>query len=367
MKKIFSYIIVLLVFVFVGVGNVKAASFGKVTGGNTNGSTFKVPISGANGLVLTYDTSKISCGGTNTAIHDNPSGRLISNDNVEVSCTINVKEYYKLNLILVDASENKDSVGITYEINPSLKPTTTPTTPTTAAPTTTTTTAKKSNNANLKSLDLKADDNSVVNLTPTFKSDVYEYSATVSGKIKKVNVTPVVEDTKANVIISDNAYNELSAGENNKIIITVTAEDLSKKAYTINIKREVLAADATLKSLFIKECENFEFDENKFSYNVKLEKKVSSLTLDYLTSSDKATVSVSGNEELEDGSKVKILVTAEDGTKKEYVLNIVKQQVITTTKAQVSNVLDERNPFVIMILCLVAFGLVGIIVYVAKK
>ena len=45
--------------------------------------------------------------------------------------------------------------------------------------------------------------------------------------------------------------------EDNKITITVTAEDGSKKAYNINIKREALTSDATLKNLEIEEIEKF--------------------------------------------------------------------------------------------------------------
>lgn len=398
MKKCLNILVILFITCFIGVINVNAANFGKITGGNTNGTTFKVPITGANGLVFSYDTAKLSCFGENTAIYDQNGikGRLISNDNVEISCTINSNEYSNLNLILKDVNQYKDSVGITYEINTSLKPTTTTTT---VAPTTkpTTTTQKKSNNANLKTLEIKViektrDENKtttttksskttskqtttqkasttevieLVKYTPEFKADIYEYSATVSGDVKKISINATMEDSKANMIISDNLSQELKSGENNKFIITVTAEDGTKKAYTINIKREALKSDATLKELTIEEDPKFSFSPDKFTYKVNVKKSVKKLTIAYELNDSTSKVDVIGNEDLEDGSRVKLLVTAEDGTKKEYILNIIKE-VVTTTSLKES-IPAEKNPLIIMGLSVVAFGLIGAIIYVAKK
>ena len=96
-----------------------------------------------------------------------------------------------------------------------------------------------------------------------------------------------------------------------------------------------------------------------------IEENVKTLTLDYETSSLNSKVSVNGNKDLKDGSKVKILVTAEDGTKKEYILNIFKENPKDKTIPYKAN--EERNPLIIMSLSLIAFGLIGGIVYVIKK
>ena len=194
---------------------------------------------------------------------------------------------------------------------------------------------------------------------------MYEYSATVASNVKKIIINATMEDDKANMIISDNASKELKAGENNKITITVTAEDGSKKAYVINVKREALKSDATLKGLMIEEAPEFKFESNKFSYRVKVPKDVDKLTISYELTDSNAKVEVIGNKDIEDGSKVKILVTAEDGTKKEYILNVM-QEVITTTSA-IEKVEPEKNPLIIMGLSVIAFALIGAIIYVAKK
>lgn len=278
----------------------------------------------------------------------------------------------------------------------SKKPTTKPTSSSSTTTTTTTTTKKKSNNANLKSLEIKVAEKistedkkeevtttknssitttkkeesttqiiELVNYSPNFKADVYKYEATVASNVKKVTINATMEDDKANMVISDNASKELKSGENNEIIITITAEDGTKKAYVINIKREALKSDATLKGLAIEEAPEFKFESNKFSYKVNVDKDVDKLTISYELSESNSKAEIMGNEELEDGSKVKILVTAEDGTKKEYILNIVKD--VVTTTSTIEKVEPEKNPLIIMGLSVIAFALIGAIIYVAKK
>lgn len=236
---------------------------------------------------------------------------------------------------------------------------------TTQAPQTTKTQeAPKSNNANIKSLTIKGNDDSDVVLSPVFNSGVYDYEATVASNVKTVSITPILEDAKANAVISNNANEELKSGEDNKITITVTAEDGSKKAYNINIKREALTSDATLKSLEIEEAEKFEFDKDKFTYNVKIDKNIKSLTIIYELADENSTINIEGNSELKNGSIVKLIVTAQDGTKKVYTLNIINE---TNKKKNVTSVTAEKNPLIILGLSMVAFALVGGIIYVIKK
>lgn len=273
--------------------------------------------------------------------------------------TKEIKANYVVTFKIIDRNNSGDIK--TVSVNVKTKQTTT--LPTTTP--TTTTQAVKSSNANLKTLEIKTSDDNNVVLSPIFASNVYEYSATVDSSIKTIMISAIMEDSKSNMVISNNATEELKPGENNKITITVTAEDGSKKSYVVNVKREALTADATLKSLIIRECEDFEFVEGTYSYDLKLNNSVTKLTIDYVVSSSDSIVSISGNENLKNGSKVKILVTAEDGTKKEYVLNIIKES--KTTKKNTVNVPAEKNPLIIMVLSMVAFGLIGGIIYANKK
>ena len=364
MKKSFYFLCLIITIMFVGMINVKAIDLTFSSSAINVGKTVNLAISGViNGNTYTldfegnyFDVNSSTCGNRTSITAD---CQLV----LMVKSTLSLTEPKDVTFTISEVAQNDETKTKTIKINAN-KTTTSPTTTTKAQ--TTTTQAPKSSNANLKTLEIKGNDDSDVILTPNFSSDVYEYSATVDASIKTININATMEDSKSNMVISNNATDELKAGENNKITITVTAEDgTTKKAYVINIKREALTADATLKSLLIKECSDFVFKSDKFSYTIKVKETVSKLTIDYVTSSEDALVTISGNEDLKDGSKVKILVTAEDGTKKEYILNIKKES--KTVKENTSNINIEKNPLIIMALSMVAFGLIGGIVYVIKK
>lgn len=357
MKRFLSGLIVAVTLMFACTISVKAATLSVDKSNVRVGDTFTLTISNTNDrseYELDYNESLIEKR-SHTGNYSNVSS--VTGDG---TVTFYAKNSGTVTFNFADKSEQDSTSPITVTINATT--TTQPPTTTTAPPTTT---QAKSTNANLASLHVTDSDGNEVELSPSFSSNTYEYSATVDATIRTINIDATMEDSRANMVISNNATEELVAGENNRITITVTAEDgTSKKAYVINIRRDALTADATLKSLSIKECDDFKFEEDKFSYNVRVANSVTKLTLDYEASSSDATVSITGNEDLEDGSKVKILVTAEDGTKREYILNIVKEN--STTK-KTSSVVAEKNPLIIMALSIVAFGLIGGIVYVIKK
>lgn len=363
MKKMTYFLCIILFVMFAGILNVRAVELNFSSASVNVGKIVTLNISGVikgNTYSLDFDenyfTVNTTTCGNRTQITQDCELKLMAKSSLTLDASKDIS--FTINEI----AQNDETKVKTIKINANKTTTTTTTVPPT---TITTTQAVKSNNASLKTLEVIASDDSIVVLSPKFSRDIYDYSATVDASVKTISINATMEDPKSNMVISNNATNELKAGENNKITITVTAEDGTKKAYVINIKREALTADATLKSLIIKESKNFELKENKFSYDVKVDDSVTKLTIDYVTSDDNSTVSISGNENLKDGSKVKILVTAEDGTKKEYVLTIIKN--VKETKKPTSNITAEKSPLVIMGLSMIAFGLIGGIVYVIKK
>lgn len=368
MKRFFNFIFILFIlfiFFIFGFLNVKAAEIKKENGSYKfswnnlslqSNSDYMVECS--NAQIIEGDTIVQSVDQSGNIIKGpQKSGFVIFKPTI-TNGTVTCKVYK------VDAGKPVvDSASI------AIGTTTTTTSPTTTNPTTTspstTTTSNKSNNANLKTLEVRDNDNNIISLSPVFSSSVYEYSATVDSAIKMVNIDATMEDAKSNLVISSNANEELKAGENNKITLTVTAEDGTKKAYVLNIKREALTADATLKSLKIKEDPSFKLETDTYQYNIKVSQNVSKLNFEYVTNDENASVTITGNEDIKDGSKVKLLVMAEDGTKKEYTITVSKEK--TTTKSAKKVVSEERNPLIIMVLSIVAFCLIGSIVYVAKK
>lgn len=310
-----------------------------------------------------YSSCKLKCTSGITDGDDITSANVLkkANGSVKFKTSKTVTCTIYLSKDLTGNDTDLDIVSKTYSSTP---PKTQAPSTTQAPQTTKTQEAPKSNNANIKSLIIKGNDDSDVVLSPVFNPGVYDYEATVASNVKTVSITPILEDAKANAVISNNANEELKAGEDNKITITVTAEDGSKKAYNINIKREALTSDATLKNLEIEEIEKFKFDKDKFTYNVKIGKNIKNLTIKYELSDENSTVDIEGNSKLKNGSVVKVIVTAQDGTKKVYTLNIQKE---INSKKKVANVAAEKNPLIILGLSMTAFALVGGIIYVIKK
>lgn len=372
MKRTLNYLLVLFIFMFVGVISVSATSLKldpeTIEVGKNSTLTISNPTRSGD-YKISYDKSildaKNNCG----------TSDFVLQNKVKDGCTIVFTAKKNLSLTENKKIEIKlsDDGGSTPEVKTlTVKANTTTTTTTTTSPSTTTqtaisTTKAKSNNAKLKELKITSEDKVELSYTPKFSSSINEYSLNVDGSISRVIINATLEDSNASLVISDNVKSELVAGENNKITITVLAEDgQTKNTYTINVLRDALETDATLKSLKIKEYPSFKFSADKFSYNVEVDSSVKKLTFDYTLASDKSSVEISGNDELKDGSVVKLTVTSEDGSKREYKFTVIKTKKTSTTE-KVVTVSSNKNPLIIIGLSLIAFGLIGGIVYVAKK
>lgn len=372
MKRTLNYLLVLFIFMFVGMISVSATSLKldpeTIEVGKNSTLTISNPTRSGD-YKISYDKSildaKNNCG----------TSDFVLQNKVKDGCTIVFTAKKNLSLTENKKIEIKlsDDGGSTPEVKTlTVKANTTTTTTTTTSPSTTTqtaisTTKAKSNNAKLKELKITSEDKVELSYTPKFSSSINEYSLNVDGSISRVIINATLEDSNASLVISDNVKSELVAGENNKITITVLAEDgQTKNTYTINVLRDALETDATLKSLKIKEYPSFKFSADKFSYNVEVDSSVKKLTFDYTLASDKSSVEISGNDELKDGSVVKLTVTSEDGSKREYKFTVIKTKKTSTTE-KVVTVSSNKNPLIIIGLSLIAFGLIGGIVYVAKK
>ena len=98
----------------------------------------------------------------------------------------------------------------------------------------------KSSNADLSALTV-----SVGSLTPGFSSDVTGYLVSVGAAVTEIIVTGTVQDSKA--VLSANSGTVLALSEGTTSVhIDVTAEDGTKKTYTVNVNR---GADTTAPNL----------------------------------------------------------------------------------------------------------------------
>lgn len=209
--------------------------------------------------------------------------------------------------------------------------------------TTTTTTVPVKSNTRLKSLSLSS---GMIN----FNSDTYEYSIDVESNVNSIDVTAIPEDSTSRVEVKNNTNIE-----NGSIIsIIVIGSDNSTSVYKINISKEVyiMSNNAKLNSLSV-EGYMLSFNSKINEYMLKIDEEVKELNINYETDDEKANVTVTGNSDLKDGSKILITVTAEDGTENNYTINISVEE-----KSNFLTILF----IVILILALIAGGY-----YIYKK
>lgn len=209
----------------------------------------------------------------------------------------------------------------------------------------TTTTKKKSDNNNLKSI-------SINNIElKDFNKDILVYSLTVENEVEKLNVKAVKEDNFANV--SYNIPNYLEVGEN-EISIKVTAEDDTTKIYKIIVTRKKeISSNADLKLVNIKGY-NLKFDGASKTYHLKINYEDKKLDIECLTEDENATYEINGNENLKNGSIIKINVTAENKETQIYRIIISKEK-------------EEKQSIIPVIIFSIVIVVILIIVFVVLK
>ena len=170
---------------------------------------------------------------------------------------------------------------------------------------------------------------------------------TITFRAKQVGTTDVginnivVGDTKAivhsananvkhiNIVNQSNENDNTSSSDGNKVDKNNDNKNNSNKNSSGNkttSNSKTKSSDNDLESLTINNAKiSPAFQKSITTYNVTVPNEVSKLVIDYKKSDEKATVSIVGNENLSVGNNVvKIIVTAEDGSKKTYVLNVLK-------------------------------------------
>lgn len=146
---------------------------------------------------------------------------------------------------------------------------------------------KKSNDSTLKSLSITG-----VEFTPAFSSSVLTYVATIGEDVSEVEIKAEVNNEKAKYEVVGNK--DLQNGEN-KVVVTVTAEDGTVTNYEIKLikGKEEVPLDA-FKIIGIKEngdkvdilLSNPEITEDFVEYTVNLSEYLKSIDIQELLSSD---------------------------------------------------------------------------------
>lgn len=201
----------------------------------------------------------------------------------------------------------------------------------------------QSSDATLKSLKLDGIDFD-------FKSNKYEYDLSVKHNIVSTKIEAVKNNEKATVDYQENVI--LKTGSN-IIEIKVTAEDSSTKTYKLNINREEeipIVKDIKITGI------DFKFAPK--TYNYRIETSLSKLDFNITLSNETATSEILNNENLKDGSTIKIEAKDGDDTVT-YTFRIVNK-VSSVDNTKTTNVNKSNNDILKnneMIISLVIFGL----------
>lgn len=188
---------------------------------------------------------------------------------------------------------------------------------TTTTKTTTTTTKAKSDNNYLESITVNGEQIESFDKTKT------KYFVEVENKVKKAIIKATSEDDAATVTIDGPKVLEVG---DNEYTISVKSESNTTKFYKVIVTRkdEEESTNTDIKSIKIRGY-HLNFDKNSKTFYLNIKKEDTELDITVNTKDKKANYDIEGNENLEDGSVVKIVVTAQNGDTDTYRIIIQKE------------------------------------------
>lgn len=201
---------------------------------------------------------------------------------------------------------------------------------------------KKDPNNKLKSLNIDK-------IKIPFNNSILEYDLYVGYEIDEIRINAKTYSKKAK--IDGNTIHKLIIGRN-VIRITVTAENGEKRIYEIIIyrdKEEKKTKDNKLKKLTI-DGVDLKFNKDKNNYTIKTLQKT--LNIKATLENKDSSYSIKGNNNLIDGSEVRIKVTDREGN-----LNVYKIKIDMPDNLQ--NNSPKFNDIIINLLLFLIGGIVG--------
>ena len=173
-----------------------------------------------------------------------------------------------------------------------------------------------SGNNTLKSL--KVNDEKI-----DLKKDEFNYNIEFENDVTEAIITAIPSDNRATVDIK-NKY-ELEVGDN-EINVEIVAADGSRASYILNVTRKkILSNNSKLSNIKIIGYKiNFKPEETL--YYLKIKDEDDKLDIYTVPEDTFATIDIEGNDNLVDGSIIKVNVKAEDGSYTRYFINIEKSR-----------------------------------------
>lgn len=217
---------------------------------------------------------------------------------------------------------------------------------TTTTKTTTTTTKAKSDNNYLESITVNGEQIESFDKTKT------KYFVEVENKVKKATIKATSEDDASTVTIDGPKVLEVG---DNEYTISVKSESNTTKFYKVIVTRKDKeeSSNTDIKSIKIRGY-HLNFDKNSKTFYLNIKKEDTELDITVNTKDKKANYDIEGNENLEDGSVVKIVVTAQNGDTDTYRIIIQKES---------TNII----PYIIGVVILIIIIVIIVVVMKNKK
>lgn len=149
------------------------------------------------------------------------------------------------------------------------------------------------------------------------KSGIKSYDYTLKLKAKKSGTTTVYIKEKPKVEGWDEKAMDVSVGS--KKLTLKTQEEINSSKSSNNNLSSLSISDYSISP---------KFSSNTKSYSLTVPNDVTSVKVNAKASHDKAKISGTGNRKLEEGTnKLDITVTAENGNKKTYTINVTRKEL----------------------------------------
>ncbi len=221
----------------------------------------------------------------------------------------------------------KESETTTTQKSTTTNTTTTTSTSTTSTTTTTTTTTtrrvEQEDESQTAEVKVKLKSLSIEGYPLNYNPTNDKYIIEVASDVSSLNIIPEKENESDNVVISENA-NNLPEGTS-IVTVTVTNQEGNSNVYEITvIKKSDESRNNYLSQLAISGY-SIPFDPETTEYYLTI-KDETSLNISAIPQADTSSVSISNNSNLVNGSKIIITVKAENGSQREYTINIRKNE-----------------------------------------
>lgn len=193
-----------------------------------------------------------------------------------------------------------------------------------------------------------------------FESNEVNYNIEVENNIKEVEIKSTLTDAKSKYVDGyGNRKIELKEG-NNKIEIRVQAENGDIKIYTFNITRK---SDQYVKDIKISGYDlNFNYKITNYILKIEEEKE---LDINVYLTDDKNSYEIVGNENLKDGSIIKIIIKDKD--KNELINYEIEIKKSSTTKTIPSKQKSNNYALPIAVFGIGVISITAAIIYKKKQ